>query len=99
MLLVIGVPITRAFLNPAYFPHQITSVKFTTRDANSPNAKALVAAGAEAIAVQRVPTADIFKGADVLVSALGGFDQAHKDAYAKAAIEGGVKVYFPAVYG
>lgn len=87
------------FLSTKYYPSQVASVKFLTRSVTSSKAKQLIAEGAEAIAVDGKPTAESLKGVDVFVNVLGEISEAVKNAYAKAAVEAGVKVYFPSEYG
>jgi len=72
-------------------------------DPSSPSAKALAEQGAE---IRHIDPADpllsftqAFEGVDVVISAVGRSTLEYKDALFQAALDSGVKVYFPSEYG
>lgn len=67
-----------------------------TRSATSAPAQDLEARGAEVIVIEGAPTAEHFQGIDVLINVLSDkVPPEVRDTYAQAAVEAGVKVYFP----
>lgn len=90
----LGPNVVRAFLDPSVHPSQVNRVVIFTRSATSAAAQGLKDLGAEVI--EGAPTVEGFKGIDVFVSVLNDrvpIDA--RDTYVQAAIEAGVKVYFP----
>jgi len=95
---LLGKPIVRALLSPQYYPKEVGRVIFFTRDPNSPASQELKALGGEP--VQGSISADLLKGVDVLVNSLAGHSSPDLlNEYAKAAVDAGVKVYFPTEFG
>lgn len=89
-----GPNVVRAFLEPSVHPSQVNRVVVFTRTATSAAAQGLKDLGAEVI--EGAPTVEGFKGIDVFVSVLNDrVPTDARDAYTQAAIEAGVKVYFP----
>ncbi|KAG8899955.1 hypothetical protein FRB99_006348 [Tulasnella sp. 403] len=96
----LGALIVKAFLEPSVYPSTVNRVVVLTRSDSSPALKELQAKGAEISVVGDAPTAESLKGVDVLVNALTHFASPQlNEAYARAAKDAGVKVYFPTEYG
>lgn len=98
LILFSGVHVAKAFLGWKSDPKVIGRVLVLTRDATSPNALELQSDGAEIYA--GAPASDVLKGIDVavdIIKAEAGEDV--HNAFAKAAADAGVKIYFPAEYG
>ncbi len=103
-----GKNIADAFLSPL-FRHRFSRVVVFTRDTSSPVAKELAGNGADVVKVTLTEgdTEDAaalktaLQGVDVLVNALASREAAAPgmDILAKAAIDAGVKVYFPSEFG
>lgn len=98
-----GTSVVETLLSDQYHPEKVGRVILFTRDPSSAKAKKLVDLGAEAIGLKGAagaPAVDDLKGIDVLISCTGfATSPETKLATAKAAIEAGVKVYFPSDYG
>lgn len=89
-----GPNVVRAFLDPSVHPSQVHRVVIFTRTATSATAQDLKARGAEVI--EGAPTVEGFNGIDVFVNVLSDrVPPDARDTYIRAAIEAGVKVYFP----
>ncbi|KAG9019440.1 hypothetical protein FRB90_002263 [Tulasnella sp. 427] len=90
----LGPNVVRAFLDVSVYPSQVERVAIFTRNTASDSAQALRLSGAEVI--EGEPTSENLKSIDVLVNLLS--DQVSPDtrnSYAQAAIDAGVRVYFP----
>ena len=88
----------RAFLSPKYFPSQIKRVIAFTRDPNSKNSQELKALGAE-LSTGGISAAAL-KGVDVAINHMPTtVSPEDVDAFASAAAEAGVKVFFPTEFG
>jgi len=95
---LLGKPIVHALLSPQYYPKEVGRVIFFTRDPNSPASQELKALGGEP--VDGAISAGLLKGVDVLINSLHGRASTELlDEYAKAAVDAGVKVYFPNEFG
>ncbi|KAG9004674.1 hypothetical protein FRB94_002516 [Tulasnella sp. JGI-2019a] len=98
----IGTHVVKAFLNPSIHLNTFPRVLVLTRNSNSHAAKELEKLGAELVQTDGLLEAEALrsKSVDVLVSCLGqNVAIEEKGALYKAAIDGGVKVYFPTEYG
>jgi len=96
----IGFEITRAFLDPQYYPSKFGKVIVLTRNPASDKAKALEKHGATLVEVGEVISSENLEGVDVVVNALTHDASTEaRDAVAKAAAEAKVKVYFPSEFG
>lgn len=84
-------------MSPEYFPGQIKRVIAFTRNPTSEVSLELTAAGAELVVPS--PTAATFKDVDVFINSSNPAKDSTQDDYAKAAIDAGVKVYFPSEFG
>lgn len=90
----LGPNVVRAFLDPSVHPSRVHRVVIFTRTATSATAQDLKARGAEVI--EGAPTLEGFNGIDVFVNVLSDrVPPDARDTYVRAAIEAGVKVYFP----
>ncbi|KAG8947804.1 hypothetical protein FRC04_010290 [Tulasnella sp. 424] len=94
----LGKLISKTLLSPVYRPSQVNRVVVLSRDDSSPVAQELKALGAE---IHTGPvTADTLKGIDVVINAWGFMVPGDiKNALVRAAVEAGVKVYFPSEFG
>jgi len=97
----VGTPLIKTLLSKEYHPEKVAKVLFFSRDPASAKAKELVALGAEAVqSAGNSISADQLKGVDVLVAATPtSLTTEDKNAFAKAAVDAGVKVYFAPEYG
>lgn len=97
----IGRPLVQTLLSPQYRPSRVARVIVFTRDPTSAKAKELTDLGAEAIqSAGEAVTANELKGVDVFINTLAAtIPQEVNDVFAQAAVEAGVKVYFPTGYG
>lgn len=92
--------LSRALLSPQFYPSQIGKVVGYTRNPSSEQAQALKATGVEVRASSADPEA--YKGLDVFINAASirsPEDWAVMDSHVKAAIDGGIKVFFPSEFG
>lgn len=95
-----GTHVAQAFLSPAIYPSNVSRVLILTRNLTSEKAKALKHAGATLVEIGSQVTPETLKGVDVLVNCLGhGVPAQERESLFKAALESGVKVYFPTEYG
>ncbi|KAG8894336.1 hypothetical protein FRC00_009080 [Tulasnella sp. 408] len=94
----LGKLISKTLLSSVYRPSQVGRVVVLSRDDSSPVALELKALGAE---IHTGPVqADTLKGIDVVINALGFMVPGDiKNALVKAAVDAGVKVYFPSEFG
>ncbi|KAG8927419.1 hypothetical protein FRC01_007518 [Tulasnella sp. 417] len=94
----LGKHISKTLLSQVYKPSQINRVVILSRDDSSPTAQELKALGAE---IYTGPVqADTLRGIDVVINAWGFMVPGDiKDALVKAAVDAGVKVYFPSEFG
>ncbi|KIO27366.1 hypothetical protein M407DRAFT_191683 [Tulasnella calospora MUT 4182] len=94
----LGKLISKTLLSPVYRPGQINRVVVLSRDDSSSVAQELKALGAE---IHTGPVqADTLKGIDVVINAWGFMVPGDiKNALVRAAVDAGVKVYFPSEFG
>ncbi|KAG8912108.1 hypothetical protein FRC00_005272 [Tulasnella sp. 408] len=94
----LGKLISKTLLSPVCRPNQINRVVVLSRDDSSPVAQELKTLGAE---IHTGPVkADTLKGIDVVINAWGFTVPGDiKNALVKAAVDAGVKVYFPSEFG
>lgn len=92
--------VAETLLSPRFYPQQVSRVVILTRNPESDMAQALKAKGAEPIAAE--PKAESFKGVEVFINTASSHNPEEWktfDEYTKAAVDAGVKVFFPSDVG
>ncbi|KAG8909002.1 hypothetical protein FRB99_000105 [Tulasnella sp. 403] len=96
----LGVPMTKVLLSELFFPEKINPVVVLSRNPESKKAQELKALGAEIALFSEPFDPAVFKGIDVFLSVLGeSLSLEERNRNAKAAADGGVKVYIPSEFG